>query len=32
MKNTIKSFSMMILAAGLLMAQPVSAQSNKQQK
>ncbi len=32
MKNTIKLFSMMILAAGLLMAQPVAAQTNKQQK
>lgn len=32
MKNTIKLFSMMILAAGLLMAQPVSAQTDRQQK
>ena len=32
MKNTIKLFSMMILAAGLMMVQPVSAQSSKQQK
>ena len=32
MKNTIKLFSMMILAAGLLMAQPAAAQTNKQQK
>lgn len=32
MKNTIKLFSMMILAAGLLMVQPLAAQTNKQQK
>ncbi|MBQ3751090.1 MAG: hypothetical protein II865_07305 [Bacteroidales bacterium] len=32
MKNTIKLFSMMIMAAGLLMVQPVSAQTRKQEK
>lgn len=32
MKNTIKLFSMMILAAGLLMAQPLAAQTDRQQK
>ena len=32
MKNTIKLFSMMIFAAGLLMAVPANAQTDKQQK
>ena len=32
MKNTVKLFSMMILAAGLMMVQPVSAQTKKDQK
>jgi hypothetical protein len=32
MKNTFKLFSMMLLAAGLMMAQPAAAQSNRQQK
>lgn len=32
MKNTIKLFSMMIMAAGILMAQPISAQTAKQEK
>lgn len=32
MKNTIKFFSMMILAAGILMAVPANAQTDKQQK
>ncbi len=32
MKSTIKLFSMMVLAAGLMMAQPVSAQTDRQQK
>lgn len=32
MKNTIKLFSMMILAIGILMAVPASAQTDKQQK
>jgi hypothetical protein len=32
MKNTIKLFSLIILAAGLLMAQPAAAQTDRQQK
>lgn len=32
MKNTIKILSMMVITAGLLFTQPVSAQTDKQQK